>query len=73
MFIADAADRAAIVEQATRRFGTMGVVVGTSEELVAHYRERAALGVERFYTWFTDFAPPSTLEAFGAQVINVLA
>ena len=73
VFIADDADRAAIVEQATRRFGTMGVVVGNGEELVAHYRERAAQGVERFYTWFTDFAPPSTLEAFGAQVISVFA
>jgi hypothetical protein len=27
-------------------------------------------GVERFYVWFTDFAPPATLEAFGAEVIS---
>ena len=73
VFIADDADRVAIVEQATRRFGTMGTVVGNAEQLVAHYRERAELGVERFYTWFSDFAPPSTLEAFGARVISALA
>jgi hypothetical protein len=31
-----------------------------------------ARGVERFYVWFADFAPPSTLEAFGAQVIRAV-
>ena len=33
----------------------------------------AERGVERFYVWFTDFADPSTLEAFGAGVISELA
>ena len=27
-------------------------------------------GVERFYVWFTDFALPTTLAAFGAEVID---
>jgi hypothetical protein len=29
-------------------------------------------GVERFYTWFTDFAPPETLAAFGREVIAAM-
>jgi hypothetical protein len=45
-------------------------VVGTAEELVDHFAAAAATGIERFYVWFTDFATPATLAAFGAGVIG---
>ncbi len=70
VFVVDEAEREKVVGTATRRFGTFGTVSGNAEELVDHYRARTALGVERFYVWFSDFAPPATLEAFGAQVIS---
>ena len=54
-----------------RRFGNMHPVVGTTDELTEHFRAMQARGVERFYTWFADFAPPSTLQAF-AEVINAV-
>lgn len=57
---------------ATRRFGTTGVVSGTSPELVDQFAALADRGVERVYAWFTDFATPETLEQFGAEVIAQL-
>ncbi len=69
------AARQEVVATATRRFGWMGGGLGasgTADELVAHYRDLAASGVRRVYTWFTDFAPPATLAAFGAGVISAL-
>jgi alkanesulfonate monooxygenase SsuD/methylene tetrahydromethanopterin reductase-like flavin-dependent oxidoreductase (luciferase family) len=73
-FVVDEADRAMITEQSRRRFGAMaaGPLVGAPDELVDHYRTLADRGVERVYVWFTDFAPPHTLEAFGATVIERL-
>lgn len=70
-FIQDEAERAKTVEVVTRRFGKAGSghLVGNADELVAAYSDLAERGVERFYTWFTDFAVPSTLTAFGEQVI----
>lgn len=62
-----------IVGAAQRRFGSMpaaGRVIGTAEEIAAVFDGYAARGVERIYAWFTDFAPPDTLAAFGAQVIG---
>jgi hypothetical protein len=29
--------------------------------------------VERFYVWFTDFATPETVAAFGGEVIAAFA
>ena len=73
-FIPSAGDRAAIEATAARRFGgRRGRVVGTADELVAHYRSLVARGVERFYCWFTDFAPGATLEEFGATVVQEVA
>ncbi|HLM29872.1 MAG TPA: LLM class flavin-dependent oxidoreductase [Acidimicrobiales bacterium] len=70
------ADRAAVSEMVARRFGgsVMGetAVVGTTDELVAHFTALRARGVERFYVWFTDFAPPETLRRFG-EVIDAAA
>ena len=57
---------------ATKRFGTTGVVSGTSPELVDQFAALAERGVERVYAWFTDFAKPETLEQFGAEVIAQL-
>jgi hypothetical protein len=60
-----------VVEAAARRFGMMGAgrIVGNANEIVDAYAALVDRGVERFYTWFTDFADPRTLEAFGATVI----
>jgi len=71
-FVADEARRAEITEAAHRRFGRMGVVAGNAGELASHYRALHDRGVERFYVWFTDFAPPATLAAFGEQVISAV-
>jgi alkanesulfonate monooxygenase SsuD/methylene tetrahydromethanopterin reductase-like flavin-dependent oxidoreductase (luciferase family) len=69
-FVPEGADREAIEEVARKRFGYSNPVVGGRSELLDHFHEMQSRGVERFYVWFTDFAPPSTLEAFGAEVIS---
>jgi alkanesulfonate monooxygenase SsuD/methylene tetrahydromethanopterin reductase-like flavin-dependent oxidoreductase (luciferase family) len=55
-----------------QRFGYSRPMIGTGPELVDHYQDLAARGVERVYTWFCDFAPPETLAAFGETVIAPL-
>ena len=72
-FIPAGGDREAITDMAMRRFGHSRPVVGTGEELAAHFASRASQGVERIYVWFTDFGNPDTLAAFGEQVIAPLA
>jgi alkanesulfonate monooxygenase SsuD/methylene tetrahydromethanopterin reductase-like flavin-dependent oxidoreductase (luciferase family) len=70
--ITDETERHRVVEQSTRRFGGMsqaGHVVGNGAELAARMPALRAAGVERIYTWFTDFAPPETLSIFGREVI----
>jgi alkanesulfonate monooxygenase SsuD/methylene tetrahydromethanopterin reductase-like flavin-dependent oxidoreductase (luciferase family) len=69
-FVPEGADRAAIEETARRRFGYSNLVVGGRSELLDHFHAMQERGVERFYVWFTDFATPATLEAFGAEVIS---
>lgn len=68
-------DRAAVTELVARRFGgsVMGdtMVVGTTDELAAHLGALRARGVERFYVWFADFAPPETLARFGEAIAAV--
>jgi alkanesulfonate monooxygenase SsuD/methylene tetrahydromethanopterin reductase-like flavin-dependent oxidoreductase (luciferase family) len=72
-FVHHEGDRAEVETMATRRFGrAAGRVSGTAPELVDHFRAFADRGVERFYCWFTDFADPATLEAFGGAVIATL-
>ena len=46
-----------------------GIGVGARAEARCVARQ----GVERVYAWFTDFAPPDTLAAFGREVIAALA
>lgn len=74
-FIANESERERVLEAAARRFGIMGGgrLTGNANELVDIYGALVDQGVERFYVWFTDFADPSTLEAFGVGVISELA
>jgi alkanesulfonate monooxygenase SsuD/methylene tetrahydromethanopterin reductase-like flavin-dependent oxidoreductase (luciferase family) len=71
-YVHSGADRAAVAEQAMRRFGISQPVVGGPAELVDHFGRLAERGCERAYAWFCDFAPPETLAAFGAEVIAPL-
>jgi alkanesulfonate monooxygenase SsuD/methylene tetrahydromethanopterin reductase-like flavin-dependent oxidoreductase (luciferase family) len=69
-FVPQGVNRAEIEEPARRRFRHQSLVVGGRDELVDHFSAMRERGVERFYVWFADFAPPETLEAFGAEVIS---
>ena len=74
-FVPSGATRDDVVTLADRRFGWMGNqarTVGSGAALVEHFASLRQRGVERVYVWFTDFAPPDTLRAFGAEVIDVL-
>ena len=73
-FVPDAAVRDEVAATATRRFGGLGsgLVIGEAGELVEHFGTLRTRGIERFHIWFADFAPPATLEAFGAGVIAAL-
>lgn len=63
--VPDESARADITAKATRRFGGYGsLVIGTVDELRAHFAALEARGVERVYTWFTDFAPVETIARF---------
>lgn len=57
-----------------RRFGYLGdgLRCGDAEDLVEHFRGLARLGVGRFYVWFADFAPPTTLAEFGESVVRAV-
>jgi alkanesulfonate monooxygenase SsuD/methylene tetrahydromethanopterin reductase-like flavin-dependent oxidoreductase (luciferase family) len=74
-FVPRGADREATLALADRRFGGMsgGPLAGNADELVAAFTPLHERGVDRFYVWFADFAPPTTLEAFGDEVIRVMA
>jgi hypothetical protein len=72
-FVPKGRDGGEILQLADRRFGWMGGVgraAGSGADLVANFESHRRLGVERFYVWFTDFAEPDTLRAFGAEVID---
>ena len=70
-FIGADADRDEVTAISTRRFGHLGsgLVCGDAAELVEHFAELSARGVERFYVWFADFAQPATLAEFAENVI----
>jgi alkanesulfonate monooxygenase SsuD/methylene tetrahydromethanopterin reductase-like flavin-dependent oxidoreductase (luciferase family) len=74
-FVPDEAERDRVTELAQRRFGIYGdgLVIGDAAQLVDHFTALHDRGVERFYTWFSDFADPKTLAAFGADVIETVA
>jgi alkanesulfonate monooxygenase SsuD/methylene tetrahydromethanopterin reductase-like flavin-dependent oxidoreductase (luciferase family) len=71
-YVGRGADRDAVAEAAARRFRQMTPVTGAGPELVDHFGALAEQGIERVYAWFSDFAPPDTLAAFGAEVIGPL-
>jgi alkanesulfonate monooxygenase SsuD/methylene tetrahydromethanopterin reductase-like flavin-dependent oxidoreductase (luciferase family) len=66
--VPEGGDRDEVVAIAQRRFGWARPAVGTVPELIDVYGQLADQGVERIYTWFCDFAPPETLEEFGAVI-----
>jgi alkanesulfonate monooxygenase SsuD/methylene tetrahydromethanopterin reductase-like flavin-dependent oxidoreductase (luciferase family) len=70
-FIGADADRDEVTAVSTRRFGHLGsgLVCGDAAELGRHFAGLSAQGVERFYVWFADFAPPATLAEFAENVI----
>ena len=68
-FVHQGASRDEAVAVAKKRFGYTTPFVGSGPELVDHYGQLAEQGIERVYTWFTDFSAPETLTAFGAEVI----
>jgi alkanesulfonate monooxygenase SsuD/methylene tetrahydromethanopterin reductase-like flavin-dependent oxidoreductase (luciferase family) len=71
-YVPDEEHREEVVGSTARRFGPMGdAVVGDAGELRARFAALEAAGVERAYVWFSDFAPPATLAAFGREVIGV--
>ena len=71
-FVGAEADRGAVVDTSTRRFGHLGsgLVCGDATELRAHFAGLADQGVSRFYVWFADFAAPATLTEFADTVIR---
>jgi alkanesulfonate monooxygenase SsuD/methylene tetrahydromethanopterin reductase-like flavin-dependent oxidoreductase (luciferase family) len=74
-FVPDESQRDRVTELALRRFGVYGdgLVIGDAAQLVDHFAALHDRGVKRFYAWFSDFADPQTLAAFGADVIDILA
>jgi type II secretory pathway component PulM len=69
-FVREPSERAATEEVVRKRFPRhRGLVLGDGAQLVDHFQELADRGVERFYTWFTDFAEPRTLHEFTEQVV----
>jgi alkanesulfonate monooxygenase SsuD/methylene tetrahydromethanopterin reductase-like flavin-dependent oxidoreductase (luciferase family) len=71
-FVPAGGDREEIVATASRRFGELGHVTGSAEELLDHYGRHADDGIERIYVWTTDFAEPDTIAEFGECVIAAL-
>lgn len=73
-FVGRDADRSAVTDLATRRFGHLGIglVCGDAADLIEHFAALSSQGVERFYVWFADFAKPDTLAEFGETVIATM-
>lgn len=71
-FARRASDRDAVSEKSRRRFGHLGagLVCGNADELVDYFAQLADQGAERFYVWFSDFAPPDSITEFGESVIG---
>jgi alkanesulfonate monooxygenase SsuD/methylene tetrahydromethanopterin reductase-like flavin-dependent oxidoreductase (luciferase family) len=69
-YVPRAIDRPAITKLAMQRFPFARPITGTGSDLVEHFQRRAALGVERTYVWFCDFASVETLAGFGEEVIG---
>jgi alkanesulfonate monooxygenase SsuD/methylene tetrahydromethanopterin reductase-like flavin-dependent oxidoreductase (luciferase family) len=76
-FVDDESRREEITALASRRFSYMRqgeqLVIGNADEISQHFNALKALGVERFYVWFADFAAPATLASFGRDVIPAVS
>jgi alkanesulfonate monooxygenase SsuD/methylene tetrahydromethanopterin reductase-like flavin-dependent oxidoreductase (luciferase family) len=68
-FVPAEGDREEVRAAAHRRFGGLNPIVATAPELADHFARMRARGIERFYIWFADFAPPTTVARF-AEVID---
>lgn len=71
---ADAADGAAVIDKARRRFSQLGpgLVCGRADELIDYFAGLRGQGAQRFYVWFSDFAAPETIAEFGKRVISAV-
>jgi alkanesulfonate monooxygenase SsuD/methylene tetrahydromethanopterin reductase-like flavin-dependent oxidoreductase (luciferase family) len=73
-YIDDESRREEISALTAKRFGPTGMgsqlILGNAAEIGDRLDALRDRGVERFYVWFTDFADPATLEAFGRDVIE---
>ncbi len=74
--VSSEAEREEVLALNEKRFGSTtmhaNIVVGTAPELIEHFSRLHAEGVDRFYTWFTNFAPVETIQAF-SEVIRAVA
>lgn len=71
-FVRRGDDATTVTEASTRRWGGLGpgLVCGDADTLAAHFRTLASQGAQRFYVWFSDNAPPDSIEEFGSSVIG---
>ena len=58
--------------QNLRPFSTTGIK-GTPAQLVEQLRKRVAMGITTFTIFFSDFAPPATIELFAKEVMPAFA
>jgi F420-dependent oxidoreductase-like protein len=58
--------------QALRPFSTTGIK-GTPKQLIEELKKRVAMGITTFTIFFSDFAPPQTIELFAKEVMPAFA
>jgi alkanesulfonate monooxygenase SsuD/methylene tetrahydromethanopterin reductase-like flavin-dependent oxidoreductase (luciferase family) len=71
-FVRAGDDAAAVTEKARRRWSVLGsgLVCGDADTLTRHFAQLESQGVQRFYVWFADSAPPESIAEFGQTVIR---
>jgi alkanesulfonate monooxygenase SsuD/methylene tetrahydromethanopterin reductase-like flavin-dependent oxidoreductase (luciferase family) len=71
----DESHREEVTATLRRRFGDTvmgtGALIGTVEQVAEHFHQQHERGIDRFYCWFTDFAPVATLERFGEVIASL--
>lgn len=60
------------IAQRLKPFSITGIK-GTPSQLVAALRDRVSLGITHFAIFFSDFAPPQTVETFAHEVMPAFA
>lgn len=58
--------------QMLKPFVTTGIK-GTPKQLIEELKKRVAMGITTFTIFFSDFAPPPTLELFAKEVMPAFA